>query len=135
MKTNQVDWAGEVANAISAMKEEGAKAYTYLKQEAPEVGAEYVRWQITKGAMGAAPMLVASAIAFVFAVKSYRTWKKELAEIEYEHHRGDWGFGAIMACIVSMFCLFWAFAFASVSVKAIVAPRIVIIEGIKEVVR
>ncbi len=135
MNTNRVDWAGEVATAISAMKEETQKAYTYLKQEAPEVGAEYVKWRIVKGACGAVPFAFASVIAFVFAVKAYRTWKKELGEIPKAWERGDWGFGALMACMVGCFFIGVAFFELSGAVKAIVAPRIVIIEGIKEVVR
>ncbi len=135
MNTNQVDWAGEVQSAISAMKEETQKAYTYIKQEAPEVGREYVRWQIVKGIAGAMPLVIASALGFVFAIKAYRIWKKERVEIADKYNRGDWGSDAIMACFVSCFLLGVALAAASTAMKALVAPRIVILEGIKEVVR
>lgn len=135
MNTNNVDWSSEVQTAVLAMKEEGQKAYTFMKQEAPEVAAEYVRWQIVKGVAGSAPLAIASAIGFAFAIKAYKAWKRELAEIADKYDRGDWGFGSLMACILSLFMLGGALATASIAMKAIIAPRIVIIEGIKEVVR
>lgn len=135
MNTNKVDWASEVQGAVLAMKEEGQKAYTFMKQEAPEVAAEYVRWQIVKGIAGATPLALAAAIGFVLTVKFYRTWKKNLAEIDSDDFRGDWGFGATMAGFVSFALLAGAFDVGSRAAKALIAPRIVILEGIKEVVR
>ena len=135
MNTNNVDWASEVQGAVLAMKDEGQKAYTFMKQEAPEVAAEYVRWQIVKGISGATPLALAAAIGFVITVKFYRTWKKNLAEIKEEYHRGEWGFGAITAGFVSFALLAGAFDVGSRAAKALIAPRIVILEGIKEVVR
>ena len=135
MNTNNVDWASEVQTAVLAMKEEGQKAYTFMKQEAPEVANEYVRWQIVKGIAGATPLAITAAIGFAFSIKAYGTWKKELAEIADKYKRGGWGFGSLMACICSLFLLGAALAAASTAMKALVAPRIVILEGIKEVVR
>lgn len=133
--TNKVDWAAEVQQAVLAMKEEGQKAYTFMKQEAPEVADEYLHWQIFKGFAGATPLVVASIISIGIAVKAYRTWKKELATIEYKHDRGQWGFGTLAALFAACFFLGGAMSVSTSAFKAIVAPRITILEGIKEVVR
>jgi hypothetical protein len=135
MSTNQIDWAGEVATALSAMKEEGARAYTYLKQEAPEIGAEYVKWKMVSGFAGSLPLIFASGIAFAIAVKTYRLWKKESVEIRHPYDRSGFGFGSCLALAAACSLLFGAFATAATSIKCIVAPRIVLIEGIKEIVK
>ncbi len=122
MNTNRVDWAAEVATAISAMKEETQKAYTYLKQEAPEVGREYVQWKMAESGFAATACIVCAA---VFAYMSKKLCK-----------RND---GHEAACIftipAAVILVFIAFQQAAAFTKCLVAPRIVIIEGIKEVVR
>lgn len=135
MATNTVDWSAEVHGAVLAMKDEGQKAYAYLKQEAPEVANEYVRWQIVKGLSGAVPLAIASAIGFAIAVKSYQRFKRNEVEIADRFERGDWGFGAIMACAFACALLGGAMAAGSEAVKAIVAPRIVVIDGIGKVLK
>lgn len=135
MNTNKVDWSAEVQSAVLAMKEEGQKAYTFMKQEAPEVAAEYIRWQIVKGVCWSTPLAIGAAIGFALAVKSYRMWKKELAEIKRHYDQADWGAAVVFSCMFSLMLLAGAMSHASTAIKALIAPRIVILEGIKEVVK
>jgi len=135
MNTNKVDWAAEVQSAVLAMKEEGQKAYTFMKAEAPEVAREYIAWQVVRGFTLSIPLLLASTVAVAISVKAYRTWCKERIEIEKSWERGDWGVGCVFALVAA--CVLFGAAVKSCeqSVKALVAPRIVLIEGIKEVVK
>lgn len=120
MNTNQVDWAGEVQSAISAMKEETQKAYTYIKQEASEVAKEYVQWKAAESSICLAGCLAVCVIA------SWGTWRACKT-------------GNEPACIITVPAALLAFALACGAgvnlAKCIVAPRIVILDGIKEVVR
>lgn len=122
MSTNKVDWAGEVATAVSAMKEEGAKAYTYLKQEAPEVGAEYVRWKMVESGTTVLACILFTAI-IGYASKRLIKAGNEL-----------FGLWVVLLPFAALF-LIVAFEHSAKFAKCLVAPRIVIIEGIKEVVR
>ena len=135
MNTNKVDWAAEVQSAVLAMKEEGQKAYTFMKAEAPEVAREYIAWQVVRGFTLSIPLLLASAVFFAISVKAYRTWSEERVAIEKDWERGDWGVGCVFALAAA--CVLFGVAVISCesSVKALVAPRIVLIEGIKEVVK
>lgn len=138
MSTNNtpaVDWRSEVEQAVLAMKEEGQKAYTFMKQEAPEVAREYVAWQVVRGFTLSVPPLLASAVAVGISIKAYRTWNKERIEIAKSWERGEWGFGCIAALVVACILFGTAVKCCEQSVKALVAPRIVVLEGIKEVVR
>jgi hypothetical protein len=132
MSTNKVDWAREVATAISAMKEEGAKAYTYLKQEAPEVGAEYVRWKMAESSILASVCVVGAVLLAVAAEKLRRAGTRHTPE-----YGGDNGYYIISAItfIASAVVFVHSDLWAIDATKCLVAPRIVIIEGIKEVVR
>lgn len=134
MNTNKVDWASEVQSAVSAMKEEGAKAYTYMKQEAPEVAAEYLRWQMVKSFTNASIILCISIIGFLLARKLLKLHRKAVSEME-THYLDGWLFGFCAAIVVSFTVLFGSIAVATDGVKAIIAPRIVILEGIKGVLR
>lgn len=122
MNTNRVDWAGEVANAISAMKEETQKAYTYLKQEAPEVGSEYVKWKMAESGFTSTACIVC-AVVFACAYRKMAKLNDETA-----------GF-SVFPFIAAVGFTLAAFKMAGDFTKCLVAPRIVIIEGIKEVVR
>lgn len=122
MNTNRVDWAGEVATAISAMKEETQKAYTYLKQEAPEVGREYVQWKMAESGLATAGCIVCG-VALACAYRKMAKLNDETA-----------GFSVFPFIAAIGFTLI-AFNQAAAFTKCLVAPRIVIIEGIKEVVR
>lgn len=135
MNTNKVDWAAEVQSAVLAMKEEGQKAYTFMKTEAPEVAREYIAWQVVSGFTMSVPLLLASAVAVAVSVKAYRTWSKERVEIEKTWERGDWEVGCVFALIAACVLFASAVGVCKRSFKALVAPRIVLIEGIKEVVR
>lgn len=132
MNTNKVDWAAEVQSAVLAMKEEGQKAYTFVKAEAPEVGAEYVRWKLAESTISSAAFILSAAILAVVAEKLRRAGK-----IHKPEYGGDNGY--YIACAFMFAGSAWA-AFLSVSwaisaTKCLVAPRLIIIEGIKEVVR
>lgn len=129
MSTNNVDWAAEVQTAVLAMKEEGQKAYTFMKQEAPEVAREYLRWRVVDSSIDAALALGAALLLVWFG---FYAWKKEKAD------RGcdlSWGMAAFVAGTFGAFLVAVAIHNCMPAVKALVAPRIVILEGIKEVVR
>jgi len=104
------------------MKEETQKAYTYLKQESPEVGREYVQWKMAESGLSATACIVCAA---VFAYMSKKLSKRNN--------------GTEAACVftipAAMILAFIAFQQAAAFTKCLVAPRIVIIEGIKEIVK
>jgi uncharacterized sodium:solute symporter family permease YidK len=104
------------------MKEETQKAYTYLKQEAPEVGREYVQWKMAESWLAAAACIVC-ACALAYAAN--RLWKLK---------DGLEAFAVFPFIAVIVFTLI-AFMRAADFAKCLVAPRIVIIEGIKEIVK
>lgn len=132
MNTNKVDWAAEVQSAVLAMKEEGQKAYTFMKTEAPEVGAEYVRWKLTESTISSAALILASILLVVVAEKLRRAGK-----INKPEYGGDNFY--YVACTIMFAGSAWATAeavsLALSATKCLIAPRLIIIEGIKEVVR
>ena len=137
MNTNRVDWAGEVANAISAMKEETQKAYTYVKGEAPEVAREYIAWKRAES-VPKAGCLVAAAI--VLAAIAHKLWTKkqgttrgygeDVPEDMSGYYVGSGFMWILSACVMIALAVN-----LPEMLKPWIAPRIVIIEGIKEVVR
>lgn len=128
MSTNKVDWAAEVQSAVLAMKTEGQKAYTYVKEEAPEVGAEYVRWKLAENAITAAACVLGAVLLAVVCEKLRRAGNRS-------HDPGPWYFGLVGVAITSMWLAGLSVPFVIKATKCLVAPRVVIIEGIREVVR
>mgnify|MGYP000110756053 CR=1 FL=1 len=125
--TNKVDWNAEVAQAVLAMKEEGQKAYTYMKSEAPEIAREYVRWRLAESLAYSAGWLI--PITFL-AVTGKWFLKKAKADPSE-----PWAVGAFACFAVSVFMLAEALPRICAALKCLVAPRIVIIEGIKSIVQ
>ena len=130
--TNKVDWNAEVAQAVLAMKEEGQKAYTYMKSEAPEIAREYVRWQIAD-AVGSIVMGVAFFTATTVAFR--KVWKWAGTMNDSMDSNGTKVIGGVLAAFLILGSLKIITPAASTITKCIVAPRIVIIEGIKSIVQ
>jgi len=126
--TNKVDWNAEVAKAVLAMKEEGQKAYTYMKSEASEIAQEYVRWQIADSSI---KLAIAGAVLISCGLAARKVWKLR------ESDSAD--FFAPMAIVLLPCVAVISFLIASEHAikiaKCLTAPRIVIIEGIKSIVR
>ncbi len=125
--TNKVDWNAEVAQAVLAMKEDGQKAYAYMKSEAPEIAQEYVRWKLAESLAYSAGWLIVIA---VLAVTGRWFLKKAKADSE-----NPWIIGTIVCWIVGSGMLSEAIPHICAALKCLVAPRIVIIEGIKSIVQ
>jgi len=129
VSTNNVDWASEVQTAVLAMKEEGQKAYTFMKQEAPEVAAEYVAWKRVDSAVEVAAEM---ACACILAWAASWIFKKSIHD---EFERAIVRTGGFFAAIAGFLFFIEATSDIPKAVKPWVSPRITIIEGIKEVVR
>ena len=125
--TNKVDWNAEVAQAVLAMKEEGQKAYTYMKSEAPEIAREYVRWRIAESA--------AYAFGWLFSIGLTAALGRHFFKKHQKNSDGPWIIGAIFCWFLSLGMLTGLIPHICTAMKCFVAPRIVIIEGIKSIVR
>jgi len=137
MNTNKVDWAAEVQSAVLAMKEEGQKAYTFMKAEAPEVAREYIAWKRAGSAVEVACFL---AVAGVLAVVAYKLWTKKPGivksyGVEEPEDVSGYKIGAVFLCCGVSAVILALAANSPRTMKPWLAPRIAIIEGIKEVVR
>lgn len=137
MNTNKVDWASEVQGAVLAMKEEGQKAYTFIKQEAPEVAREYIVWKRAQCVVKPVSALIFCAIAYAVGKKM---WLKQPKVFERYGEKREQDMDGYRTGAVFLFAISAALAFAVAMdaprlLKPWIAPRITIIEGIKEVVR
>ena len=104
MNTNNVDWASEVQTAVLAMKEEGQKAYTFMKQEAPEVAAEYVAWKRVDSAVEVAAEM---ACACILAWAASWIFKKSIRD---EFERAIVRTGGFFAALAGFLFFFAALA-------------------------
>lgn len=127
--TNKMDWNAEVAQAVLAMKGEGQKAYTYMKSEAPEIAREYVRWKVVEQLSYAAGWLFAIGVLFALGRYCFKKHK------EQTYSDDPWFIGACGAWFFSLMMLPAIIPHICAAMKCFVAPRIVIIEGIKSIVR
>ena len=137
MNTNKVDWAAEVQSAVLAMKEEGQKAYTFVKAEAPEVAREYIAWKRAGSAVEVACFLAAAG---VLAMVAYKLWTKKPVivksyGVEDPEDVSGYKIGAVALWIGAAAMILNLAANSPHTMKPWLAPRITIIEGIKEVVR
>ena len=137
MNTNKVDWAAEVQSAVLTMKEEGQKAYTFMKAEAPEVAREYIAWKRAGSAVEVACFIT---IAGALAVVAHKLWTKKPRIVNNygEENLEDMsGYNTVAVGLwVGATAMILALAANSPRImKPWMAPRITIIEGIKEVVR
>lgn len=137
MSTNKVDWAAEVQSAVLAMKEEGQKAYTFMKQEAPEVAREYIVWSRANTAVEFGAYLAAAGLVCLIA-RSLWTKKPETVvkygQTELQDMDG-YRTGAVVLFIGVAGIILAAGLNVPRILKPWLAPRIAVIEGIKEVVR
>ena len=137
MNTNKVDWAAEVQSAVLAMKEEGQKAYTFMKAEAPEVAAEYITWKRAGSAVEVACFIT---IAGALAVIAHKLWTKKPGivndyGVEKPEDVSGYRIWAVALWLGAAAMILSMASNAPHIMKPWIAPRISIIEGIKEVVR
>jgi len=114
------------------MKEETQKAYTYLKQEAPEVGREYVQWKMAESAISAAAFIAISILLAVICEKLRRAGTRCKPDPFGPNPYYIMSGGVL---VVAIWLAGESVPFVIKTTKCIVAPRIVIIEGIKEIVK
>ena len=131
MNTNKVDWAAEVQSAVLAMKEEGQKAYTFMKQEAPEVAAEYIQLRRAESLASLIPHIVCVPLLIIAAVFFFRRFRSSTNEMNKFFFMF---YGCAALAMVVMTVCFSNHVY-SAALKPWVAPRVTLIEGIKWVVR
>ena len=137
MNTNKVDWSAEVQSAVLAMKEEGQKAYTFMKSEAPEVAREYIAWKRAGSTVEVACFVMAASVLALIACK---LWTKKPGIVKRYGEKVAEDMDGYRIRAVFLWCCASAVILALAAsspriMKPWLAPRIAIIEGIKEVVR
>lgn len=117
-------------NANSILEWVGSKAEStidFAAKEAPYVAQEIVNWRLIINAVPAvAAVLVAigAAIALKQFIKHYKTAERGNKE--------GWGTGIVLSCIAIVVSLGVTASTTAFALKSIYAPRLVIIEYIKD---
>ena len=112
---------------------EGAVSSTsdFVIDQAPMYVQEIIRWQIVAGIISCVFFSALALIFFVINFTKLRSMRKDSDEIKMQD---GWGYGSV--AIVLMFCsIACASVFGSQSLKAYIAPRIVIVEQLQKVIR
>lgn len=128
--TNKLDWTTEVQGAVLAMKDEAKVAYAYVKQEAPQVAEEYVRLQALDGALTVA----AAVTVYIAAFKGFKKLRKSAKSRDF-HDEFDISIGSGACALAMLLAFIMGTCGAFEAAKCLIAPRIVVIEGIGKVLK
>jgi hypothetical protein len=122
--SNELD--KQLASLIEGAKQAGQDAVAFIQQHAPDLAEQVVRWHFWNGLITSVAALCACAALAYFARMGYLANKKD------DYSGGDMVMMVCAMCAAFSFCV--SVGFGAQAVKATVAPKVVLIETLADVV-
>lgn len=116
---------GQVAFLIEAAKQTGSDVASFVREQAPDVVEQILRWKMIDNVTGLSIMLFLLIIAVWFAFFFNKLRK--------EHN--EWTPGVIISSFISIGLVIGCLAFTSTIMKIKMAPKVVVIDYITDVVK